>query len=651
MGGTSNVDNKTIINSSYDPITRRLQTAGSGGSGSVTVTDGVTTVSNVTTIDFTSGATVTSGGVGQANVAITGGSGSPGGLNAQLQYNNAGSFGGITGATTNGTSVSLDSAHLLNPTINGAGAGLATLVYPNTASNATITVPATTGTLALTSQLTSGTVTSVASADGSITVTNPSTTVDLAVVKAPIWTTARLLAGNSVNGSANVPFANKFIVQGTADTGLTGAQFLGALGTGIVKNTTTTGVLSIAINSDLPVMTATVGGAVPTPPNNTTTFLRGDGTFATPAGGGTVTNTGGSLTANSVMLGAGVNDSKVVAGITTDGTSVINLGVNTTTIGKIKFFGNTSGDATIQPTAVAGTATVQTLPATTGTLVNRVTTANGVSASNTDGALTVSLGAITPTTVNGNTFTTGTYTLTGTAGKTLNFTNSITLSGTDATTMTFPTTSKTIAANDGSNWTFASQAIGDIVTASSTTAYTRIAAVALGAVLTSAGTTTQPTWSTAPQITTIELGNASDTTLSRSAAGVLAVEGVVIPSISSTNTLTNKRITPRVVATTQSATPAINSDNGDIFEIVGLAQAVTSMTTSLTGTPVEGQFMEIIFKDNGTARAITWGASFVASTVALPTTTVISTQLAALFQWRTSAVWTTTSAWTCVAVA
>ncbi len=32
------------------------------------------------------------------------------------------------------------------------------------------------------------------------------------------------------------------------------------------------------------VMTNTVGGGVPTPPNNTTTFLRGDGTFATPSG-------------------------------------------------------------------------------------------------------------------------------------------------------------------------------------------------------------------------------------------------------------------------------------------------------------------------------------------------------------------------------
>jgi hypothetical protein len=54
------------------------------------------------------------------------------------------------------------------------------------------------------------------------------------------------LAGNSVDGSANVAFANKFIVQGTTDAGLSGAQFLGALATGIVKNTTSTGVLSIA---------------------------------------------------------------------------------------------------------------------------------------------------------------------------------------------------------------------------------------------------------------------------------------------------------------------------------------------------------------------------------------------------------------------
>lgn len=61
------------------------------------------------------------------------------------------------------------------------------------------------------------------------------------------------------------------------------------------------------------------------------------------------------------------------------------------------------------------------------------------------------LGAATATSLNGNTFTTGTYTLTGTAAKTLNFTNTITLSGTDSTTMTFPTTSATLARTDAAN--------------------------------------------------------------------------------------------------------------------------------------------------------------------------------------------------------
>jgi hypothetical protein len=55
------------------------------------------------------------------------------------------------------------------------------------------------------------------------------------------------------------------------------------------------------------------------------------------------------------------------------------------------------------------------------------------------------LGVATATTINGDTLTTGTYTLTGGSGKTLTFNNSLTLAGTDATTMTFPATSGTVA--------------------------------------------------------------------------------------------------------------------------------------------------------------------------------------------------------------
>lgn len=148
---------------------------------------------------------------------------------------------------------------------------------------------------------------------------------------------------------------------------------------------------------------------------------------------------------------------------------------------------------------------------------------------------------------------------------------------------------------------------------------------------------------------TIELGHASDTTLSRSAAGVLAVEGVVIPSISSTNTLTNKRLQKRVVVVTQSATPTINTDNGDIFQITGLAQAITSLTTNLSGTPVDGEMIELQITDNGTARAITPGSSFAnGGLVSFPSTTVISTMLRILLQYQTTA---SLNKWVVIAVA
>ena len=68
----------------------------------------------------------------------------------------------------------------------------------------------------------------------------------------------------------------------------------------------------------------------------------------------------------------------------------------------------------------------------------------GVAGTTSPTFTTPTLGAATATTINGNTFTTGSYTLTGTAAKTLTFTNSITLSGTDAQTYTLPIASDSI---------------------------------------------------------------------------------------------------------------------------------------------------------------------------------------------------------------
>lgn len=113
-----------------------------------------------------------------------------------------------------------------------------------------------------------------------------------------------------------------------------------------------------------------------------------------------------------------------------------------------------------------------------------------------------------------------------------------------------------------------------------------------------------------------------------------------------TQTLTNKRNTRRFVSVTQSATPTINTDNADVISITGLAQAITSMTTNLTGTPNPGDTLLFEITDNGTARALTWGASFEPSTVPLPTTTVASALLTVGTRWNTA-----TSKWRCVAVA
>jgi hypothetical protein len=54
-------------------------------------------------------------------------------------------------------------------------------------------------------------------------------------------------AVTSTVGTVATSAAGKFIVQGTADATLTAAQFLGALATGLLKSTATTGVLSRAV--------------------------------------------------------------------------------------------------------------------------------------------------------------------------------------------------------------------------------------------------------------------------------------------------------------------------------------------------------------------------------------------------------------------
>lgn len=111
-----------------------------------------------------------------------------------------------------------------------------------------------------------------------------------------------------------------------------------------------------------------------------------------------------------------------------------------------------------------------------------------------------------------------------------------------------------------------------------------------------------------------------------------------------TATLTNKRITSRITTITSHATPTVNTDNCDCVTITAQAEAITSMTSSLSGTPTNFQKLIFRIKDDGTARAITWGASFEAKGVSLPTTTTLSKVLTVGFIYDT-----VTSKWGCVA--
>lgn len=142
----------------------------------------------------------------------------------------------------------------------------------------------------------------------------------------------------------------------------------------------------------------------------------------------------------------------------------------------------------------------------------------------------------------------------------------------------FETDTNKLTAYDGSGWniTYVSLAESQTLTNKTLTSPT-LTTPTLGTP--SSGTLTNCTGlpvsgitastTTAIGVGSIELGHATDTTVSRVSAGVIAVEGVNVPTISSTDTLTNKTLT----------TPNIN------YPLITSAEEVWNVVASAaTGT-------------------------------------------------------------------
>lgn len=106
-------------------------------------------------------------------------------------------------------------------------------------------------------------------------------------------------------------------------------------------------------------------------------------------------------------------------------------------------------------------------------------------------------------------------------------------------------------------------------------------------------------------------------------SGVLSVvtapSGTIVGT-TDTQTVSAKRITPRIGTVTDAATITPTGDDSDMYTVTALAQAATIAAPS--GTPVNGQKLVLRLLDNGTGRALTWNAIYRVIGVTLPTTTV-----------------------------
>jgi len=391
------------------------------GSGPITVkeVDGSPVCNNCRTFVFPNGSLTVSGN--KVTVASGGGGGgSPGGSNTQVQYNAAGSFGGVAGFTFNGTStINLGVAGTSVGAIGFRNATSGTItLQPVTGALGTVTLslPAVTDTLvglAATQTLTNKTLTApvIATISNTGTLTLPTST-DTLVGKATTdtFTNKTLTASSNVLGGVTMTLGSDAdgdmyyrasnvltrLPKGTAgqvltmNAGATAPEWAaGGGGGGITIGTTTitsgTNTRVLFNNSGVVgeyTVTGTGNAVLSASPTLTGRISAADGLFATSVTTGTGATAGLQVTANSLTTGNGVEISSTSA---TSG-NLVSIASTSTAAASSTLTGlrvaMSGANGTTAQTVTGATISVTNTNATSGTNIGLTLTASGATTAN-----------------------------------------------------------------------------------------------------------------------------------------------------------------------------------------------------------------------------------------------------------------------------